>query len=245
MKYIKLIRGQLSMVDDDMFDLLSKFNWYLKSSDGNFYAKMAIFDSEKKKNKFTYMHSLVVDAPKGFVIDHKDGNGLNNQRDNLRVCTQSQNNFNKPATKRSKTGFKGVTILPNGRFLAQITINKVHYYLGCFASAELASEAYFKKAKEAHGEFLNLNPHQNKAVLIDSLLQKYDDQKLFISSCNTSGFIGVSFFRKTNKFRAYLTLNGKFKFIGYFSDAKTAALAYNKAASEHFGEKAKLNIIPE
>lgn len=90
------------------------------------------------------------------IIDHKDGNGLNNRFSNLRDASHSQNQFNRRKNKGTLAGFKGVSFNKKSqRWKASINFNKKTYYLGYFETPEEASEAYNKKAKELHGEFYN------------------------------------------------------------------------------------------
>lgn len=147
-----------ALVDDADFDYLNQWRWsYHGGPDG--YAKRTGDD-----NKSIFMHRLILQPPRGMVCDHKDGNKLNNRRSNLRVATQSQNGAN----SRTKVGrFKGVTkvkkaINPKNRYLAQITLRGQYFYLGYFYTAELAAEAYNKKALELYGEFAGLNNFKKK-----------------------------------------------------------------------------------
>jgi hypothetical protein len=95
---------------------------------------------------------------KGFVIDHLDGNGLNNQRNNLRICTVSQNSMNRNKTVKNKSGFKGVIWWErNNTWKAEIRHNKNKIYLGYYKNIIDAAKAYNAAALKYHGEFANLN----------------------------------------------------------------------------------------
>ena len=86
------------------------------------------------------------------LLDHEDGNGLNNRWANIREATRSQNNTNCGTRPQSATGFKGVR--PHrDKFVAQISINNKTRYLGIFETPEEAHTAYTKAANDAHGEF--------------------------------------------------------------------------------------------
>jgi hypothetical protein len=97
MKYIPLTKGLVTTVDDDDYEYLNQFKWFL--SNGYAY----------RRNGYGYMamHREILRVPKGLETDHIDLNRLNNQRANLRVCTRRQNMANK-LQRGSKTGFKGV-----------------------------------------------------------------------------------------------------------------------------------------
>lgn len=87
------------------------------------------------------------------MVDHEDGDGLNNRWGNLRQSTQSQNTSNSRLSKANTSGFKGV-VLEKGKWRAKVTKNYVtHHVHGYFATAEEAHAAYLRKAKELFGEF--------------------------------------------------------------------------------------------
>ena len=98
---------------------------------------------------------LIMDAPNECVVDHINGNPLDNRRANLRLCTQAENNLNRGATKGS---FKGVWIDKRyGSWIAQIGHNGKRRHLGSFATPEDAARAYDTAARELHGNFAHLN----------------------------------------------------------------------------------------
>ncbi len=96
--------------------------------------------------------TFVGEIQDGYVIDHIDGNRLNNALSNLRVATRQQNSVNRGAMVKNKTGFRGV-VRKGTRFIAQITSNYTVTYLGTFDTPEQAGLAYQTRAKEVHGNF--------------------------------------------------------------------------------------------
>lgn len=100
---------------------------------------------------------MLLGAVGGLYIDHRNGNGLDNRRDNLRRATMSQNIANQfPRGGSSK--YKGVCRSKrSGGWLAQICVNRKSIYLGRFGTEEEAARAYDVKAKEVWGEFARLN----------------------------------------------------------------------------------------
>lgn len=152
MQQIQLTCGLIAYVDDQDYPVLSKRTWTLRTCRKNQYAVTWI------DRKTTFMHRLIMSPPKGLVVDHIDGNGLNNVRSNLRICTQAQNLGNQ--RKRGRTSrFKGVCRYPSlvTPWQAVITKNYKQFHLGRFETEEAAAAAYDTAARELHGDFARLN----------------------------------------------------------------------------------------
>jgi hypothetical protein len=156
MKLISLTKGKFTMVDDEDFDKLSKYKWMATTQRKTSYAGRDL-SLGGGKSKRIYMHSILAKTPKGFVTDHIDGNSLNNQKKNLRVCTNAENlrNSGKPITNSS--GFKGVSFhKQTGKYRARITLNRKEIYLGEYKSKEVAHEIVKKEIVFYHKEFAHL-----------------------------------------------------------------------------------------
>lgn len=153
MKKIKLSQGKYALVDDKDFLELNVFKWYTLKRGKNFYAARNSRVAEVK-GRLILMHRFIMQTPNDMQTDHRDGNGLNNQRKNLRVCTVSQNQMNRGIQSNSTSGLKGVSYTKqNKKWKAQILINKKHIYLGYFDTKELAYQAYVTACKKYHKEF--------------------------------------------------------------------------------------------
>lgn len=147
---ITLSDGSIAFVDPDDYPLVSERAWHPQRDKNTIYARCSI------GNKTVRMHRLIVGARAGETVDHRDGNGLNNRRGNLRYATSQQNNANK--SSRSASGFKGVHKGDRGRrWKAIITINYERRHLGYFDTPEAAAQAYDAAAIAAFGEFALTN----------------------------------------------------------------------------------------
>lgn len=104
-----------------------------------------------------FMHVLLMGKREGHFVDHRDHDGLNNRRSNLRWATQSQNCVNTTKLARGSSGYRGVSRTRNGRFHAAIHVNKTCIGLGNHLTAEDAARAYDKAARQHFGEFARLN----------------------------------------------------------------------------------------
>lgn len=151
MKEIPLTDGFTALVDDEDFEALSKFTWHVHRHGRMYYPQTTIYKGGKKTIR---MHRMVVGCNSKILIDHKDGNGMNNTRENLRVATSTQNNRNARLRKDSTTGFKGVHFKKASRkFQAHIRVDGERIYLGCFLTPEEAHAAYCKAAQRHFGVF--------------------------------------------------------------------------------------------
>lgn len=120
-----------------------------------------------KKGVIARMHRLILDCSPSTLVDHRDGNGLNNVRSNLRLATSRQNAMNRSKWKNSDSRFKGVH-RDGKRWRAIITLNGKRIHLGCFSSDEEAASAYNKAAMANYGEFAKLNVIEKNAVRFGS-----------------------------------------------------------------------------
>jgi hypothetical protein len=142
------------LVDDEDFEYLSKFNWYIQKGKHTFY----VYRKGKEGNIIAMHRQLLGLSDSKVFSDHKDRSGLNNQRNNLRIATQSQNEANKVAHKGSVSKYFGVCWEKQyKKWKARICKNKISVHLGYFENESDAAIAYNKAAVSYHGEFANLN----------------------------------------------------------------------------------------
>lgn len=146
MRLIKLTRGQLAIIDAADYERVSQHSW---SYHPNGYAHAKI------NKKVISLHRFLLAEPRG-IIDHKNGNGLDNRRCNLRIVTVLQNSRNRKPNKNRR--YKGVGYdSRNGKWRARIRVNYRHLFLGYFLSEKEAARAYNRAALKYHGKFARLN----------------------------------------------------------------------------------------
>ncbi len=140
-------------VDPDDYQTVSQYNWHLyESISRNYYAV------RYEERRYIKMHRVIMNAPKGVIVDHKDGDGLNNTKDNLRFATYAQNSYNKKTGKNGSSRYRGVHLIKEtGKYRAKISYNRIRKHLGYFETEEDAARAYDRAAKIYHGEFAILN----------------------------------------------------------------------------------------
>ena len=166
MKKIKLTKGKYALVDNDDYAELIKYKWRATiERDGVSYA---VRGTRNKVGKYSMiaMHRVIMKTPKEMVTDHIDGDGLNNQKKNLRICTRSQNNMNTKMGKNNTSGFKGVSRMYVNKKLkwqVHIRVDKKIKYLGYFATKEEGYKAYVEACKKYHKEFTYFNREKNKS----------------------------------------------------------------------------------
>lgn len=103
--------------------------------------------------KHTVLHRLIMNAPKGYVTDHINGDKLDNRRENLRICTQHQNTMNNKVSKNNKLGVKGVSLTLFGKYRARIMFNGVEIRLGHYETLEEATKARKQAECKYFGEY--------------------------------------------------------------------------------------------
>jgi hypothetical protein len=157
MKEVSLTRGMVALIDDADAELVEAFNWRAEKGTATFYARKT---GPRPERIQTSMHRLILGLERGdrLCCDHIDGNGLNNQRHNLRVATYKQNAANRTASRNALSHYNGVTLDKRvGKWRAQIQSGGKSIWLGQFATELQAAEAYDLAAVKVHGEYAKLN----------------------------------------------------------------------------------------
>lgn len=155
-KEIPLTQGKIALVDVEDYEWLMQWRWCAnKNNSGLFYA----ISYRKNENKLTKMHRVIINTPKGMDTDHANGDGLDNRRCNLRICTKSQNSINKKIQSNNTSGYRGVYRVKSRKkcWRVGVEINNKRKTLGYFNTKEEAALVYNEAAKKHYGEFARLN----------------------------------------------------------------------------------------
>ena len=153
---INLTQGKVALIDEADFELVSGYTWHAKKNKNTFYAQTNV-PREGGGQRRILMHRLLLGLIDPTIkTDHRDRNGLNNTRSNLRACTNAENMRNTGAQANNTSGYKGVSWhKQSGKWAAYIKANWKRKHLGLFTTPEAAHAAYCKAALELHGEFAN------------------------------------------------------------------------------------------
>ncbi len=150
MKTLELSSGDLVLIDDDVYDWAVAYRWgRLGGRPGHPYV------GRIENNRVFYLHRLVIGATHGEIVDHVDGDRLNNQRVNLRLVSPSENQQNRRAAKsNSTTGLRGVQFMGASNlskpYRAVVIVDRKRHLFGYFATAQEAGEAAAIARKELH-----------------------------------------------------------------------------------------------
>jgi hypothetical protein len=157
MKEIKLTRGMSAIVDDEDFETLNQFKWFSQKGGDTYYAVRSEYGEGKRKAILMHRLILGIKDPK-IGADHKNGNGLDNQRYNLRPCTKSQNGANQKVRSGGGSKYKGVSW--NAGYMAwgaSIRYKGKLIHIAFYTREIDAAKAYNKRALYYFGEFAQLN----------------------------------------------------------------------------------------
>lgn len=139
--------GHQVLLDEEDTHLFDEYRWHIKRNRSKTYVRC--------HPQFVYLHRMVMNAPVGIQVDHINGNGLDNRKENLRLCTTSQNLFNRGKNKNNTSGLKGVGFdKRRGTWYARIEVDRKTIFIGSFPSPSEAHEAYKRVAIEKAGEFV-------------------------------------------------------------------------------------------
>jgi hypothetical protein len=223
---IVLNGGNVLIIDDADYEYVSKHVWRVSKGRA---IRREYFDGNCKA---IYLHRDLLNPPENLVVDHINGNALDNRRENLRICTHSQNSMNKrKPINGKKSSFKGV-MPQRGKYTVIIKREGKAYCEGTYETEIEAAIAYNQKAEELFGEFAKLN----------EIPKQYSEVKPKRVQ-GTSKYRGVSFNKRSKKWEVVVQHNKERHFVGSYGSECAAAQAYNEKAIEIKGAKARLNEI--
>ena len=211
-KQIPLTQGQFAIVDDADYDWLAKHSWNYDTK-GYAYRRIA--------NITLYMHRAVLNASGSVTVDHVNGDRLDNRRENLRIVTVAQNNYNQRPQKRKhpkSSQYKGVSLNRTvNRWQAHIKKGNERRYLGLYDTEQDAARAYNAAARHYFGQYAYINdvPDDNWTM-----------HNLSVGS-KTSDYRGVHYDTQSKKWKVQVQVNKTKVFLGYFYFEIDAARAYD------------------
>ncbi len=151
-KLIPLTQDKFAIVDAQDYKWLNRYKWHIRTQ------KKISYAETQKSGKLISMHRMLLNAPPHLFVDHRDHNGLNNRKGNLRLCTNQQNLYNCRPRQGGTSRYKGVYWdKREKKFIARIVADGKRYYLGRFDDEIEAAVVYDIKAMELFKEFAYLN----------------------------------------------------------------------------------------
>ena len=212
------------LYDDKNRNLIKKHKWSLAGRKEKLYCISIFYDRIRKKTIRTFMHNIIMKA-KG--IDHKNGNGLDNREENLRIATQRQNNKNMKISRLNKFGVKGASFCKSrGVYSVHITCDYKHIFLGYYSSLVECAKKYNEAAIRLHGDFANLNDVTPERIIeLEKLDLNIEIKRR--KRGKTSKYKGV--YVSGKYYISRITKNGKVIYLGCFKEEIDAHLAYQLA----------------
>jgi hypothetical protein len=151
--------GLVALVDDEDYDWLCQWKWTSVSTErrnGGYAMRL-----DNRAGKTILMHRIILNAPEGVEVDHINGSGLDNRRENLRIVTLQQNRQNRSRGRNNQTGYKGVTFdKKSGKWSRSFRV--------LFDSAEEAAKVYDQLARIVYGEHANTNFPESDTIRLNA-----------------------------------------------------------------------------
>jgi HNH endonuclease len=166
---LELTKGYKTFFDEeDRHHVDGKYASVRLTKDNRQYAQV------KAKGKLDVLHRIVMKAPKGMVVDHIDGDGLNNRKSNLRICL-NKNNVKNSCSRKGVSSFKGVCKTVSGKWRSYIAPDRKQIHLGIYTDEIEAAKAYNKAALKYFGKYALLNDIYNPGQFVSPVLVNASD----------------------------------------------------------------------
>lgn len=233
---IQLTQNRVALCSDEDHEMLSKYRFHFDGS----YPRAYVKGSYKTKQKQVRMHQLIMPCEPGFMIDHIDGNKLNNTRENLRIVDVYQNSQNSKKKRSAKTTseYKGVSWhSERKKWRSEIAVDNQRAFIGLYDDEEECARASDSACLFYHGEFAVTN---FKDSVPKSLDQLKEENKLHQQAKNK--YLGVAWHPQKKKWLASITINNVSKALGFFDEPEDAARKYDEAMRARYGPNARTNF---
>ena len=151
-----IVKGREVLIDDEDYERVMYYTWRINN--GYVITNTKIKDNQEKLRFNLKLHRLVLNLKKGdgLIVDHINGNRLDNRKKNLRLVNHIQNARNRKVQKDNASGYKGV-FRSGKKYRARISVNNKLYNLGTYSTKEEAAKKYNEAALKYFGEYAKLN----------------------------------------------------------------------------------------
>jgi hypothetical protein len=246
---VLLTQGKQAIIDEEDWPLVRHLRWYAMRQSRTkhrelWYAANHSVSMPDGTRRILLMHRLLMGIDTDVLVDHENGDGLDNRRCNMRSATASQNKANTTRYANNSSGYKGVYATNRKRnpWSAQLRANGAIRHIGVFRTELEAAAAYDQAATLAHGEFARTSADSYLSSDAPIASAQAPTRSVLIST-NRTGFNGVwGPHPQTGRYRAVITQQCKTHYIGYYATAEEAARAYDAKARELLGSRAHLNF---
>ncbi len=141
------LNGEKFVIDGEDFEKVKNYCW---RKDRNGYI---VANSRNGKNKIVRLHRIIMNAKNEEIVDHINWDKSDNRKSNLRMANKTQNNINIKRKKNNTSGYTGVSVLKNGNYRADISLNGAKYYLGTFDNLNDAINIRHRAELVLHGKW--------------------------------------------------------------------------------------------